>query len=83
MADIFEWVSSASRGDSFTYCVGDVATSRYDYSVAIRNDIAIAPEEEKLIAAAGDAWRLYERREVALVQRRISTSRFAYIAQKL
>lgn len=80
---ILEWAAQAKRGDQYTYARGNLAGSRFDHAQALKNDIAPSADDDANVASGSDAWRLHERRQVALVQRRMGVDDFAYIAQRL
>ena len=80
---IYDWVSTAKRGDSFVYAVGEVAYTRVTNADAFRKGSFVDPDGTKMVEQAGDAWRLYEGGKITLVQRRLGNNLFEYIAQRL
>ena len=91
---IIEWAAHAKRGDQYTYARGNLAFSRHIVREANKEPlpdkhgrlpIIPVPSEADVMNHDGgsDAWRLHERRQVALVQRRMGADDFAYIAQRL
>jgi len=81
MNDVFQWASTAARGDAITYARGMLACMREENIIARRQDEAEPFAAEG--AAAADAWQLYQAGKVTLVQRRHGPMDYSYIAQKL
>ena len=69
-AELGHWANGAERGESFVYAVASAG-------------VVLSPEEDRARGRVMKAARqLHEKGLVALVQRRVSSSQIAYIAQR-
>ncbi len=76
---VVEWAASAARGEAHEYFRGELAKTRKDLNMrGVANPIARANCDN-----ANEAWRLYERGVVTLIQQRIGPRAFSYIAVRL
>jgi hypothetical protein len=76
---VYAWAALAKRGDVFEYYRGDLAYARY----LKQAQKEMTAEELADLENAADAWALYQKRDVTLIQRREGVSVFAYLAVRL